>query len=177
MMLPSDAIMVHSAFPQNEEGILKCLAAAYDPYRADYSPEAFADKILNRATLRNQIDDFRVWVAVRGERVVGTITCIELGGDPPDPHEYPVGSYIAEPREGHIIEMAVLPEEQGSTVAAFLLQMAEQRLKIESCTWISVNVAEHLVRAQHFFPKHGYIASGQVRDVSGMRLIEYVKNF
>src|SRR5207253_2569728 len=111
---------IHSALEQNVEGILTCLAAAFEPYRAEYTPLAFADTVLNERTIQVRMSQMRVAVAVKmpasihrkgfSDEVVGTIAWQALGGDPPDPEFAPAAhAAYSQPREGHIRGMAVLP--------------------------------------------------------------------
>jgi len=163
------------AHQKHADGILECLAAAFEPYRADYTPEAFADTTLNKKSVLERMDEMVVTVALHDEKVVGTIAWLALGGDPNDPEDYPPGEDDPIMREGHIRGMAVLPEAQGQGIADTLLKMAEEDLKIDGCTWISLDTTEPLKRAQKFYEKHGFQPSGQVRDFFGMRLIELAK--
>src|SRR5215475_16102705 len=100
-------ILIRAAEPEDESGILQCLAEAFEPYRAQYTPEAYADTVLDQASLGRRMRQMHVLVAVSVKEIAGTVA----------------GS--AENGKGHLRGMAVLPERQGSGLAAALLAAIE----------------------------------------------------
>src|SRR5437868_5417305 len=188
MMFMAGDFAIHSALEENVDGILSCLAAAFEPYRAEYTPQAFADTVLNERTIHVRMSQMRVAVAVKmpasihkegfTDEVVGTIAWQALGADPPDPEFEPAAhAAYSQPREGHIRGMAVLPGFHGQGIADLLLQAADQALVRESCTYITLDTTIPLKRAQRFHERHGYGPSGQTRDFYGKTLIELAKEF
>ncbi len=182
MMFLSGDIAIHAALPKDVQGILSCLSEAFAPHRDQYTPEAYADIVLNSKSILRRMHEMRVSVAVKlsspedmNEQVVGTIATLALGADLPDQDEYPVGSYEPLPREGHIRGMAVRPEMQGSGLAEMLLGLAEESLAREGCSFVTLDTTEPLQRAIRFYENRGYRASGSLRDFYGMKLIEYEK--
>jgi GNAT superfamily N-acetyltransferase len=140
-------------------GILACLAGAFEPYREQYTPEAFEDTVLTRATLDQRMQSMTVLVAENPrETVVGTVAC-----------------GLASPAEGHLRGMAVSPGWQGAGVAQQLLARAESELQARGCSRITLDTTVPLERAMRFYEKNGYRRSGKVADFFGMLLIEYVK--
>lgn len=139
-------------------GILDCLAAAFEPYRTSYTPDAYLDTILTEETVMVRLASMQIFVAVIGDQVVGTIACAVKGAD-----------------EGHLRGMAVLPEWLGRGIAEKLLREAEAELKQQGCSRITLDTTEPLQRAMRFYEKHGYRRSGKVTDFFGMPLHEYVK--
>jgi len=153
------AIHLRRAIPDDAPAILACLAAAFEPYRTQYAPDAFADTVLNPDTLRDRMASMSLFVAVEGGgKVVGTIGCQEVSAT-----------------EGHLRGMAVLPNHQGQGVAAQLLKAAEAELHSHNCKRITLDTTEPLQRAIRFYENNGYFRSGQISDFFGMPLIEYVK--
>lgn len=138
-------------------GILDCLAAAFAPYRSQYTPKAFADTVMNADSLQRRMSEMCLFVAVSGGKVVGTIGCSISG------------------TEGHLRGMAVLPKWQGTGVAVALLQAAEAELSQNECRRVTLDTTEPLTRAIQFYETSGYAASGRVTDFFGMRLYEYSK--
>jgi GNAT superfamily N-acetyltransferase len=137
--------------------ILKCLAVAFMPYRAEYSPAAFADTVLTEETLELRRQQMHVLVATAAGEVVGTIS----------------GANHAE--EGHLRGMAVLPEWCGSGVAAKLLAAIENHLRSQGCKRITLDTTLPLQPAMKFYEKNGYQRSGNITDFFAMPLIEYFK--
>src|SRR5260370_7443308 len=100
-------IVIRPAGPGDEEGILSCLAAAFEPYQAKYTPEAYADTVLDEASLKKRLQYMYVLVAVASEGIVGTVAASLVNG------------------EGHLRGMAVRPEWRGTGLPALLLRAIE----------------------------------------------------
>jgi GNAT superfamily N-acetyltransferase len=149
---------IRKATLADAESILTCLAAAFETYRNEYTPEGFRDTVLTRNTIRRRLSSMCVFVAVYADKIVGTIGCNTVSA-----------------REGHLRGMAVWPEWQGSGVAQALLQAAETELRNRQCKRVTLDTTEPLKRAVRFYEKNGFSASDRVSDFFGMRLYEYVK--
>ena len=159
MTLAHPACSIRRATPADADGILGCLQAAFEPYRARYTPDAFRDTVLTAMTIQLRLATMAVFVAVTpvGE-IVGTIGC-----------------GVVSPEEGHIRGMAVLPQWQGGGLAEQLLQAAESELRAQGCRRVTLDTTQPLQRAMRFYEKHGYRRSGKVSDFFGMPLVEYAK--
>jgi GNAT superfamily N-acetyltransferase len=140
--------------------ILRCLAAAFEPYRKHYSPNAFADSTLTRQTVHLRLQQMHVLVATLSGNVVGTIGA----------------TWHPENAEAHLRGMAVLPEWQSRGVSAKLLAAVEDWLLSRGCKRITLDTTLPLAAAMRFYEKHGYHRSGKIGDFFGMPLIEYEKN-
>ena len=138
-------------------GILKCLAAAFEPYRAEYSPAAFADTVLDEETVYVRFLQMRVLVATASGNVVGTISGVCHGG------------------EGHLRGMAVLPEWRCRGIGAKLLAAIETYLRARGCKRITLDTTLPLHAAMKFYEKNGYRRSANITDFFGMPLLEYIK--
>ena len=153
-------ITIRQASETDASGILECLTIAFEPYRAKYTPEAFADTVLTPATIRDRLGRMTVFVAVTHDnQIAGTIACSVVNAS-----------------EGHLRGMAVLPEWHGGGVAERLLQSAEAELAGRRCSRITLDTTEPLQRAIRFYEKHGYVTSRKTADFFGMPLHEYVKD-
>ena len=140
--------------------ILQCLRAAFEPYRSQYTPEAWLDTVMTPETLLQRLRSMTVLVAVDAQgHLVGTI-----GGD------------AVSASEGHLRGMAVLPERHGRGIAQLLLDAIEKHLLAQGCTRISLDTTEPLQRAMCFYEKNGFHLTGKVSDFFGMPLIEYAKD-
>lgn len=153
----STRFRLRKAGADDSAGILACLGAAFECYRADYTPPAFADTVLDSQTIRRRLQRMCVFVAVAGSGVIGTIACEAHGA------------------EGHLRGMAVFPEWQGAGLAPALLRTAEDQLRRDGCTHVTLDTTQPLKRAIRFYEKHGFSASGQVSDFFGMPLYRYSK--
>ena len=150
-------IEIRPAGRDDASAVLKCLAAAFAPYRAQYTPAAFADTVLTHETAHLRLRQMEVFLATAAGEAVGTIA----------------GAAHAE--EGHLRGMAVLPEWHGRGVAAKLLAAIESCLRAHGCKHITLDTTLPLEPAMRFYEKNGYHRSGKVSDFFGMPLIEYVK--
>lgn len=151
-------LQLHKASADDAKAILVCLALAFEPYRSQYTPPAFADTILDANTILVRMREMCVFVAESAAEIVGTIGCGASG------------------MEGHIRGMAVLPSHQGSGAAEALLHAAEAELLNNGCSYVTLDTTRPLARAIRFYEKHGYRATGRVCDFFGMSLYEYSKS-
>src|SRR5260370_35785830 len=117
---------IRSALVEDAHAILQCLRAAFEPYRSQYTPEAWLDSVLTPETLPQRLRSMTVLVAVDAQgHLVGTI-----------------GGAMVSASEGHLRGMAVLPERHGRGIAQLLLDAIERRLIAQSCTRISLDTTE-----------------------------------
>ena len=143
----------------DERGILRCLAAAFEPYRVSYTPEAYADTVLDEASLAERLQRMQVLVASSAREIAGTVAASLAGG------------------EGHLRGMAVLPACRGNGLAAALLTAIEKWLRNQGCSRVTLDTTLPLQAAIKFYEKNGYRRSGRIADFFGMPLVEYVKEF
>ena len=154
------SIAIRRAESGDLPAVLDCLATAFEPYRALYTPAAFEDTVLSAGTAARRMREMTILVAVDPtEGVVGTIAIAAAGAG-----------------EGHVRGMAVRPRHQGAGVAARLLRAAERELKSLGCSRVTLDTTRPLERAIRFYTRHGYRATGVVRDFFGMPLFEYAKD-
>jgi GNAT superfamily N-acetyltransferase len=150
-------IEIRPAGDDDANAILQCLATAFAPYRAQYSPAAFSDTVLDAEAVHLRLQQMHVLVATAAGNVVGTISGALHAG------------------QGHLRGMAVLPEWRGSGVAAKLLAAIETHLRSHGCRRITLDTTLPLEPAMKFYEKNGYSRSGNIADFFGMPLIEYSK--
>jgi ribosomal protein S18 acetylase RimI-like enzyme len=140
--------------------ILQCLHAAFEPYRSQYTPQAWLDTVMTPDMLLQRLTSMTVLVAVDARAmVVGTI-----------------GSAVVSSVEGHLRGMAVPPEWQGRGIAQRLLDAIERHLLAKGCGRVSLDTTEPLQRAMRFYEKNGFRRTGRVTDFFGMPLIEYARH-
>jgi ribosomal protein S18 acetylase RimI-like enzyme len=150
-------IEIRAADHGDAAAILQCLAAAFAPYRSEYSPAGFVDTVLSEETLHLRLREMHVLVATVAGNVVGTVSGVCHAG------------------EGHLRGMAVLPEWRSRGVAAKLLAAIENRLGSCGCKRITLGTTLPLKAAMKFYEKNGYQRSGKISDFFGMPLLEYIK--
>ena len=158
MGLPSaSSFRIRPATEDDLPGVLRCLAAAFEPYRSEYTREAFADTVLTPTTASARLASMRILLAEEESGVVvGTIAWGRRTGS-----------------TGLIRGMAVLPDRQGTGVAQALLDRALAELVDAGCEAATLGTTTVLRRAIRFYEKNGFRPSGQVMDFFGMRLFEW----
>ena len=150
-------VTIRRAVPDDIDGVMSCLAVAFEPYRESYTPDAFQDTVLTVQRAERRLQQMTVLVAEdRSARIVGTIAC-----------------HVATPGEGHLRGMAVAPEIQGRGVAERLLAAAETELRGLGCSRVTLDTTQPLQRAIRFYVRQGYKPTGVVTDFFGMPLFEY----
>jgi len=154
----AESFSIREARADDVPGILACLAAAFEPYRPSYTEAAFADTVLDPATLHERLAMMTILVAVdETGRIVGTIGY----------------RLMDEGARGHVRGMAVLPEWKGSGLAAALMSAVEEALRRKACARMTLNSVAPLQRAIAFYERRGFRPTGNERDFFGMRLVEY----
>jgi len=152
---------VRPASQDDLPALVACIAAAFEPFRQTYTPEAFRDTVLSLDTARKRSKEMTLLVAEdTAAGVIGTI-----------------GYRVVSPGHGHLRGMAVMPEFQGSGVAERLLQAAERGLREAGCRRVTLASTRPLSRAVRFYLRRGYRATGAMRDFFGMPLFEYEKTW
>jgi ribosomal protein S18 acetylase RimI-like enzyme len=157
---PPYQVVIRPASAEDAAAILQCLRAAFEPYRSQYTPQAYLDTVMTPDTLLHRFTTMTVMVAVDTQgNVVGTI-----------------GSAAVSSSEGHLRGMAVPPRWQGRGIAQRLLEAMEKDLLAKGCTHISLDTTELLQRAMRFYEKNDFHRTGKVTDLFGIPLIEYAKH-
>jgi ribosomal protein S18 acetylase RimI-like enzyme len=148
--------VIRYARAADNEGILRTLAEAFEPYRTDYADAAFRDTVLDPEALRERMSRMAVLVAERGGEIIGTIAAGQVDAD-----------------DGHLRGMAVSPSAEGSGAGRMLLRRALDELTAAGCRRVTLDTTEYLVRAQRFYERAGFTRTGRVADFFGMPLYEY----
>jgi ribosomal protein S18 acetylase RimI-like enzyme len=152
------SIHIRKANPQDAAAIAECLTAAFAPFRAQYTPGAFADTVPGPSGVLDRMAHMTVYIAVAAKtEVAGTTACSVA-------HQV-----------GHLRGMAVRPEWQGQNIAQQLLQQAENHLRDAGCYRITLDTTAPLERAIRFYERNRYVPTGRISDFFGMPLHEYSK--
>ena len=131
-------ILIRPAKAGDENGILRCLAEAFGPYRTEYTSQAFADTVLEGPTLAARMQSMYVIVASSAGEIVATVA----------------GSLADS--EGHLRGMAVLPKLRGTGLAGALLKAIEFWLKDQGCRRVTLDTTLPLSAAMKFYVNNGY---------------------
>jgi ribosomal protein S18 acetylase RimI-like enzyme len=151
-------VVIREAQIGEAEDISACLNSAFEPFRSQYTAEAFDDTVPSPAAIRERMVHMRIYVAINsGGEIVGTLACGTQG------------------KEGHLRGMAISPLWQGRGIAEQLLGAAENYLLAAGCERVTLDTTAPLERAIRFYRKNGFVPTGVVVDFFGMPLYEYVK--
>ncbi len=133
-------------------GMLECLAAAFEPFRARYTPEAFLHTVLDPELARARLAEMQVVVAIDGRhRVVGTVSWSRPSPD-----------------RAHLRGMAARPDVQGAGVAQSVLDWSIAELRKQGVRRVTLKTTEPLARAIRFYERNGFRPTGTVDDFHGM---------
>ena len=158
-MHSASQVVIRRATQQDLPGILRCLQQAFEPYRQNYTPGAFADTVLTAETLEARSQKMTIFVAQTPDgKIVGTIACQQENAE-----------------EGHLRGMAVLPAWHGAKVGQKLLDAAEAQLRVFGCRKATLDTTKPLERAISFYRRNGYVPTGSSKDFFGMPLYDYEK--
>ena len=135
-------IVIRHARCADREGILGCLAAAFEPYREQYTPAAFMDTVLTRESLKERMTKMSIFVACDGGGIAGTIAAAPEDGD-----------------EGHLRGMAVLPGREHPGLGRRLLRRALDDLAARGCRRVTLDTTAPLERAARFYESAGFSGS------------------
>ncbi|MFZ0689458.1 MAG: GNAT family N-acetyltransferase, partial [Acidobacteriaceae bacterium] len=149
---------IREATSQDAPAILDCLREAFEPYRHDYTPGAFADTVLTPDALARRFVAMTILVATAEPDVIAGTIAVSVSA-----------------KEGHLRGMAVREAGQGRGIAAQLLKAAEALLHSQGVRRITLDTTEPLARAVAFYKKNGYSPTGRVQDFYGMPLHEFAK--
>lgn len=151
--------LIRQAVAADCDGILECLRSAFEPFRSQYTSDAYLDTVLDRESLTRRLCEMVLLVAVSDtDDAIGTIACT-----------------MVDREEGHLRGMAVVSAWQGHGVAEKLLERAEFELRKSGCERITLDTTTPLKRAVRFYERNGFRATGRVTDFFGMPLFEYAK--
>jgi len=156
-MAKDSSFLIRPAVPADQTGVLHCLSVAFDPYRDDYTPQAFARTVLDPAGYIERLQAMHLLVALSESTIAGTIAGACNG------------------REGRLRGMAVLPEWRGTGLSAQLLSTMEAWLKEQGCHRITLGTTPPLQAAIRFYERAGYSHTGKITDFHGMPLLDYAK--
>ena len=151
-------VVIREAQKEEAEAIFACLNSAFEPFRSQYTAEAFNDTVPNAEAIRERMVHMKVYVAITSAgEIVGTIASGTQG------------------EEGHLRGMAICPPWQGRGIAEGLLATAEIDLLAAGCKRVTLDTTAPLERAMRFYRRSGFVPTGEISDFFGMPLYEYAK--
>jgi ribosomal protein S18 acetylase RimI-like enzyme len=155
----SPDIRIRRAAPADAEAVASVLRAAFAEYRDSYTDEAFAATTPAGEQIRGRMDEGPVWVAVRGDVVVGTVSVV------------PRGDAL------YVRGMGVLPAARGLRVGEALLRQAEEFASARGHRRLYLSTTPFLSRAIRLYERAGFGRSGDgPHDLCGTPLFTMEKS-
>ena len=148
---------IRTAKSDDARTIASVLFDSFAEYEPLYTPEAFAATTPNEAVIKKRFDQAgEIWVAVSGEKIVGTATAV------------PDGDAL------YVRSMAVLPEARGAGIGLRLLMETENYAARAGFERLTLTTTPFLRRAIELYEKFGFAACGS-SDLYGTPLIKMEK--
>ena len=137
----SPDINVRLAAPADAAAIAAALREAFVEYRASYTAEAFAATTPAAEQMRGRMDEGPVWVAVRDDVVVGTVSVVPRG------------------ESLYVRGMAVLPAARGRRLGEALLSQVEEFASAHGYGRLRLSTTPFLSRAIRLYERAGFTRS------------------
>ena len=136
-------LRVREAVESESESIALLLRLAFVEFIALYTPDGFAATTPTAARIRERWSEGPVWVALDGERVVGTVAVMAT----------PTGLYMR--------SMAVAPEARGRGVGRALLEQVEGFARAHGQARVYLSTTPFLDEAIRLYQRAGFVRVGE----------------
>jgi GNAT superfamily N-acetyltransferase len=150
---------IRMAEPNEAFSIASLLARSFAEYEVSYTPEAFAATISTPDRVRERINEGPVWLALRNEIVVGTLSAV------------PRGEAL------YLRGMAVDPVVRGDGIGRELLECAEEYAIRNGFERLFLSTTPFLKSAIRLYERYGFSRSNEnPDDLFGTPLFTMVKH-
>jgi SAM-dependent methyltransferase/GNAT superfamily N-acetyltransferase len=152
-------VQIREAVPDDAITIASLLARSFAEYESSYTAEAFLATISTPDRIRDRINEGPVWIALRNNVVIGTLSAIRMG------------------EALYLRGMAVDPTARGGGIGRELLECAEGYAVRNGFERLSLNTTPFLESAIRLYERYGFSSSGEKPDdLFGTPLMTMVKN-
>ena len=134
----SPDIQIRRAAPADAEAVASVLRESFAEYRDSYTGEAFAATTPAGEQIRGRMDEGPVWVAVRGDVVVGTVSVVPRG------------------ESLYVRGMGVLPAARGQRLGEALLRRVEEFASARGHRRLYLSTTPFLARAIQLYERAGF---------------------
>ena len=150
---------IRMAVPDESFVIASVLARSFAEYKSSYTPEAFAATISTPGRIRDRINEGPVWVALRNDAVVGTLSAVAMG------------------EALYLRGMAVDPAARGDGIGRQLLERAKEYAIRNGFERLFLSTTPFLSSAIGLYERYGFSRSDEkTDDLFGTPLFTMVKN-
>ena len=152
-------IFIRRATRSDADSVASVLSESFAEYRRLYTPGGYAATTPTAEQIRARWEEGPVWVAVRGEEIVGTVSAVRRGA------------------ELYVRSMAVRPAARGRKVGESLLRRAEEFAASNGCARLTLTTTPFLTHAIQLYEGAGFRRSGRAPlELFGTPLFEMVKD-
>ena len=136
------------------------LLKAFEPYKINYTIDAFNATVLPQSEIKNRIlgKKYEIYVLEKNKKIIGTVSF-----------------YIKNKNQIHIRSMAVHPNNQKKGVGSFILKEIEEMAKEKNIKSISLDTSKPLKIAIKFYKKFGFRFTGVKHNFYGIEIYEMIK--
>ena len=151
-------VRIRRASPGDAAAIASILYESFAEYEPSYTPEGFALTVSTPEQVRDRLREEPAWMALAGERIVGTVGAT------------PKGEAL------YVRSMAVVPTARGSRVGHRLMECVEEFAVSRGFKRMSLSTTPFLTRAIKLYERCGFRRSPEgPHDLSGTPLFTMVK--
>lgn len=157
-LIPPANILIRRAIADEAPRIARVLYQAFVEFETLYTPAAFAATTPASDQIQKRWSEGPVWVAAKGDLVVGTISAIPK-------------------RKGlYIRSMAVLPAARGNRIGHLLLQAAEHSALMQGLQRMFLSTTPFLTAAIRLYKQFGFQRSNEgPNELFGTLLFTMIK--
>jgi ribosomal protein S18 acetylase RimI-like enzyme len=134
----ASGVTVRRATEDDAPAIASVLRDAFAPYRPHYTADAFAATVPPADAIRRRLEEGPVWVALRGDVVVGTVAAVLKDG----------GAYVR--------GMAVARQARGRGLGAQLLEAVERLAREHGVPRLFLSTTPFLGEAIRLYERQGF---------------------
>jgi ribosomal protein S18 acetylase RimI-like enzyme len=157
-MLAQPIVEIRRANQRDAAAIELLIRESFREHEPAYTPEAFDLATPREHEIENRIKEWTVWVAVRANVIVGTISA------------YSEGSGM------HIRTMAVHPSMRGQGIGKLLLGRAEDFASANGYKSLILNTTPFMEHAIRLYERFGFTFTGTEQNWFGTRLRSMTKS-
>ena len=144
--------LIRAAEPSDAESVARVLAESFAEYESSYTPRAYAATVPSIDEIKRRFGEEKIWVAVCGERIVGTVAAV------------PKNDSL------YVRSMAIVPTARGQKIGEKLLTEIENYAADRNCWKLFLNTTPFLKRAIRLYKKFGFVRRG-TDDLFGTSLV------
>jgi ribosomal protein S18 acetylase RimI-like enzyme len=153
-----DKLSIRLAESDDAARIASALSAAFAEYESWYTPEAYAATVPDGEQIECRLSEGPVWVALRDEKVVGTVSVVDKGD----------AIYIR--------SMAVVPSARGQRIGESLLGQVESFAAERGYERMILSTTPFLHRAIRLYENFGFRRNdAEPKNLSGTPLFTMEK--